>query len=643
LDATGSLNLTTPDTASNVNQINLTTTVPTTTPGTGAGQILIDAGSGVTVYSQADIALAAGPFGKSALTLEGVNSDMTIALTGNTTPATNKFALTTSSTPSAVPGDTTSSIKFDSQNATNPGTLTVGGGVATTGLYVSNSQLSFNGAPLTGGTVGSAITGGGATVACDDPSGTGSITITPSASGTGSINMRATGTVGNITLDCESASSGQMTMKAKDVIFDLTNTGNGGVEIKTGSTISYFGGQDLSQNNNTISFATSGTNPGTLTIGGTPQTSGLYVSNTELLFNNTPVGGGGGGSSITNAGTTLSIDGTGNIVSAMTATATNENNILLSSISPVGSTPDTTTGLVRLRSNSNELTLDAVGNLYTGSSADPNTGNISGTIKILTQPGQNVYLGQSAGGTGVDVDTNGNLFLNATGTPPSATDDTNRIQITTTVPAGSGGQSGVISLTAGSSGSLGSIHIGGAVNTTGLYVSNTQLLFNNAPVGGGGGGSSISQAGGSVSVGTAGEVEIITAGASLATVNGSSITTLAKPGLEIAGTGSAVVCSFTGTTNVSATNGVIITNGEPLASYNNLSLGPADTQLQSSGNISLSCIAENAGDNITLSVAPVVPGVISTLTLTNTVGNPGAGTGWVFTPAHIYLNGVLIA
>jgi len=51
IDTTGSLLYTTPDTASNINQITLATMVPTTTPGANAGVITVSAGSGLFLTS----------------------------------------------------------------------------------------------------------------------------------------------------------------------------------------------------------------------------------------------------------------------------------------------------------------------------------------------------------------------------------------------------------------------------------------------------------------------------------------------------------------------------------------------------------------------------------------------------------------
>ena len=98
------------------------------------------------------------------------------------------------------------------------------------------SALPVNGANWQsiggGGAGGSSITAGGATVACDDPSASGSITLTTTA----------TGSAGDITLTTIGAQSGVITVKgAGDVMIDTSSSGSaGGVRIKTGTTSAIF-------------------------------------------------------------------------------------------------------------------------------------------------------------------------------------------------------------------------------------------------------------------------------------------------------------------------------------------------------------------------------------------------------------------
>jgi hypothetical protein len=264
-------------------------------------------------------------------------------------------------------------------------------------------------------------------------------------------------------------------------------------------------------------------------------------------------------------------------------------------------------------------------------------------------------------GTNVDIDDHGNIALNATGTQP-ATGTLNMIELatslstggvgnsasinlTTQVPTGTGsGTTGIIQLTSGNA-TPGNLTVGGTVNPTGLYVSNSQLLFNNAPVGGSGG-SSITGGTppntGSVSVDTTtGNINVLGTGSS----------TFSMDALEVLinGANSVAIQSASGTmevdgttTTVSGLTAVNLSQGNPLASFNNLSLGPGDTLLETSGAITLRTVGGNPTDNIFLSVAPVTPGVICSIKLSNQFVNPGAGTGWVFTPEHLYLNGTLV-
>jgi hypothetical protein len=96
------------------------------------------------------------------------------------------------------------------------------------------SALPVNGANWQsiggGGSGGSSITGGGATVACDTPGGSGSITLTTTE----------TGSAGSITLDSTVGSSGVIAIKsAGDILLDGTPVG-GGVRINTATTSSIF-------------------------------------------------------------------------------------------------------------------------------------------------------------------------------------------------------------------------------------------------------------------------------------------------------------------------------------------------------------------------------------------------------------------
>lgn len=120
--------------------------------------------------------------------------------------------------------------------------------------------------------VGSSITAGGATVACDNPAASGSITLTTS-----------TGTNGDVNIDTTSSSVG-----------DIELITNGNIKLTTLGSI-----QSITLENPTVGSSltigtqsvdiTSPSGSGFLKIGGPVSSTGLYVSNSQLLFNNVPV------------------------------------------------------------------------------------------------------------------------------------------------------------------------------------------------------------------------------------------------------------------------------------------------------------------------------------------------------------------
>ena len=176
--------------------------------------------------------------------------------------------------------------------ATNAVKMTVSaGGVGVDGNATSidlvADTITHNGVPFTGG--GGSISAGGASVVCDDPVASGSITLTTTG----------TGSSGNITIDTTAGSSGVLALKAVSGITLDTSTGSGGVQITTSTTASLFEDTGGAGSAGQIQFqSTDATNPATLTIGGTSNATGLYVSNTQLLFNGVAVGGVGGGTTV---------------------------------------------------------------------------------------------------------------------------------------------------------------------------------------------------------------------------------------------------------------------------------------------------------------------------------------------------------
>ena len=218
-----------------------------------------------------------------------------------------------------------------------------------------------------GGPGGSSITGGGATVACDDPSATCNITLTTSASGS----------TGDLNIDTSSGVSGAVSIKTiGDMTVDTTANGNAGMIVKTYDTLSYFDRNttDNPGESGQIKFVSNdATHPGELSIGGVPNPGGLYVSNTQLLFNNVPVLN---NSQIVNGGSTLALDTVGSLTLTTTDVASNANQITLTTTVPT-TTPPVGAGTIAINSGNNVvinsagvITLDATGQVVIFSEGD---------------------------------------------------------------------------------------------------------------------------------------------------------------------------------------------------------------------------------------------------------------------------------
>jgi len=295
---------------------------------------------------------------------------------------------------------------------------------------------------------GSSISGGGATVACNDPVGSGSITVTGSQSlgvagdinivtkstVSGSINLDATAGAGDISLAVaflENEADGSITLDASKT------AGEGGIVIVTPNTVALFEGTGNTLNGVTggfqqIAFGTLGNYPANVSIGGAVVNTGLYVSNSQLLFNGAAVGGGGGGSSITGGGAVVVCDspaGSGAITVGTTSTGTD-------------------------------------GSIYLISSA--------ATVGAIVGQGQDVGLAANSGGSGVVLKS------------PACAITLDANQLGQPIAGGANFPAGVDSqmVLSTSSTNAGTVSIGGAVNNTGLYVSNSQLLYNGTAVGG---------------------------------------------------------------------------------------------------------------------------------------------------------------
>lgn len=139
--------------------------------------------------------------------------------------------------------------------------------------------------PLDGSTTASSISANGALVACDDPSGSGAIVISTSTGAEIKLDTSLTPINGDIKM-----------VSGASFTVDTTADANGGVSLKTSGTQSYFGQYGGSGLPGQIQLTSAdATNPAKVSIGGAVDTTGLYISNTQVLFNNVPLGGGGGG------------------------------------------------------------------------------------------------------------------------------------------------------------------------------------------------------------------------------------------------------------------------------------------------------------------------------------------------------------
>lgn len=182
-------------------------------------------------------------------------------------------------------GGTPSIIKLQSLDTTNPGQVSVGGVVNNTGLYVSNSQLLFNGTAVGSTASSSSITAGGATVACDSPGTSGAIRLT----------TNNTGSDGSIYLVSSAATVGAIVGQGQDVGL-AANSGGSGVAVKSPACAITLDANQLGQPiagganfptgvDSQIVLSTSSTNAATVSIGGAVNNTGLYVSNSQLLYN----------------------------------------------------------------------------------------------------------------------------------------------------------------------------------------------------------------------------------------------------------------------------------------------------------------------------------------------------------------------
>ena len=137
-----------------------------------------------------------------------------------------------------------------------------------------------------GGGGGSSITAGGATVACDDPSGSGSITLTTTA----------TGTDGSVIIDASAGASGNVVINASDGYVGIS----GDIALVSPNTQITMDDNGLGTifpagTAGVISLATTDSNASQVNIGGASNATGLWVGASNLTFNGSNVSGGAGG------------------------------------------------------------------------------------------------------------------------------------------------------------------------------------------------------------------------------------------------------------------------------------------------------------------------------------------------------------
>jgi len=241
------------------------------------------------------------------------------------------------------------------------GSLTIGGDTPfQTGLYVSQTQLLYNGVSVLGGGGGNSITGGSAgnvgTVSCDTTSGQINIIGTGTAEvqmkGENGILLELTGTDesknivintalndGKIIFEPGTGVSGGniVVLPAGDVADGVVLYSTGAwrerAGYNVGSVVSYLGGSY-----ECIQYVIPAPDPNP--VNEPPTTA---TSNWQSI-------GGGGGSSfeITNAGTTLSIDDFGTLELTTTDIANNQNQINLRTTAP--NVPGQDAGLIDINS-----------------------------------------------------------------------------------------------------------------------------------------------------------------------------------------------------------------------------------------------------------------------------------------------------
>ena len=234
-----------------------------------------------------------------------------------------------------------------------------------------------------------------------------------------------------------------------------------------------------------------GSNVSKITVGGASTATGLWVGSSNILFNNAPLGG--GGSSISNAGATVACDSTGSIngtTVAMLTTEVSRINFTTNSLAStaVGSNPG---DIGSINFNTNLGGSNTTGGNYGGNITYDVGSSCSGgfyppqVLPVVSSSNVGVF---ELGGTDVVMKHNG-TYSNANGVitweDPNAGNIWNMNTIYANTPSNTSNTS-ALTLSGRDSGSnVSKITVGGASTTTGLWVGSSNILFNNAPLGGG--------------------------------------------------------------------------------------------------------------------------------------------------------------
>lgn len=376
----------------------------------------------------------------------------------------------------------------------------------------------------TTGVGGSAISAGGATVACDDPAASGSITL----------KTTVTGSSGRVIIDTVDGFDGKVDiLTIGTTTIDTSAGGSGaGLDIKTHLTSASFESTSTGGSAGSIVFnSTELANPAKVTIGGTVDPTGLYVSNSQLLFNGAAVGGvagvtslntatgavvmtlQGGMGSISTAGGNIDINPwTPASGTALSATTVAQN--LPGSIAWEGtgtSTKAYNAGAMVIYSGATYICLvgqsvgsvppanganwQSIGGGGGGSSITAGGATVAcddpaatGNITLTTSAGSNgdVTIDTTSGSGGdVNILTRQSVIIDTTVSGGAGVDIKTGLTTSYFESQNTGGLSGSIIFSSSDPTHPAKVTVGGTVNPTGLYVSNSQLLFNGAAVGAG--------------------------------------------------------------------------------------------------------------------------------------------------------------